>query len=70
MLGDSSAELLAATFEPAELDRMAMDFYMRLRPNVPRAQEGWGRAGRLGTNRIDALIEERCGRLSAVGSDS
>jgi hypothetical protein len=65
MPGDSSAESLAETFEPAKLDRMAMDVYMRLRPNVPKGRQGWGKAGLLDTNQIDALIEERSGR-SAV----
>jgi len=53
---------LAATFEPEELDRAAMDVYARLRPNVPAGQEGWGKAGVLDTRRIDELIEERARR--------
>lgn len=53
---------LAATFEPPELDREAMNVYMRLRPNVPGGRKGWGKAGLLDTARIDALIRERCGR--------
>jgi hypothetical protein len=52
---------LAATFEPAELNRVAMDVYMRLRPNVPKGLEGWGKAGLLDTERIDAWIRERSG---------
>lgn len=62
MSGDSSAESLAETFEPAELDRAAMDVYMRLRPNVPKGREGWGKAGLLDTNEIDTLIRERSGQ--------
>ena len=50
---------LAETFEPAELDREAMNVYMRLRPNVPRGREGWGKAGPLGVDAIDALIASR-----------
>jgi hypothetical protein len=52
---------LAATFEPAELDRAAMDVYMRLRPNVPMGREGWGKPGLLDPGKIDALIRERAG---------
>ena len=52
---------LAATYEPAELDRAAMDAYMRLRPNVPKGREGWGKVGLLDTDGIDALIRERSG---------
>jgi hypothetical protein len=54
---------LAETFEPAELDRAAMDVYVRLRPNVPKGRQGWGKAGLLDTNQIDALIRERSGQV-------
>ena len=50
---------LAETFDPDELDPVAMDIYMRLRPNIPKGREGWGRAGLLDTAKIDALIAER-----------
>jgi len=50
---------LAETFEPAELDRAAMDVYMRLRPNVPKGREGWGKAGLLDTDKVDALVRKR-----------
>ena len=61
---------LAATFEPAELDRAAMDVYMRLRPNVPKGRAGWGKAGLLDTDKIDALIRERSGVPESGASDS
>ena len=60
-LVESKLEELAGTFEPEELDRVAMDVYMRLRPNVPKGREGWGKAGLLETEKIDALIAERSG---------
>jgi len=56
---------LAETFEPAELDREAMNVYLRLRPNVPKGREGWGKAGLLDTDAIDALIVSR--RRSGAG---
>jgi len=52
---------LAETFEPEELDRVAMDIYMRLRPNVPKGREGWGKTGLLDTVKIDELVHEREG---------
>ena len=55
---------LAATFDPVELDREAMDVYMHLRPNVPKGREGWGKAGVLETEKIDALIRKRAGEPS------
>jgi hypothetical protein len=50
---------LAGTFEPGELDRAAMDVYVRLRPNVPKGREGWGKVALLDVGGIDALIGER-----------
>jgi len=50
---------LAETFTPEELNAEAMGVYMRLRPNVPKGIEGWGRAGLLDTSDIDAMIRER-----------
>jgi hypothetical protein len=35
---------LSETFPPEELNAAAMDAYMRLRPNVPKGREGWGKA--------------------------
>ena len=52
---------LAASFDPKPLDGAAMDVYMRLRPNVPKGREGWGKVGLLDTDKIDALIRERRG---------
>jgi len=51
--------VLAETYEPAELDRQEMGIYMRLRPNVPKGKEGWGKAGLLDTASIDWLLAER-----------
>jgi len=50
---------LAATYAPEALDREAMDVYMRLRPNVPKGREGWGKVGLLDTSLIDRMISER-----------
>ena len=61
-LVESKLAKLAETFEPEELDRAAMDVYMRLRPNVPKGRDGWGKAGLLETEKIDALIAQRGGR--------
>jgi len=36
---------LAETFTRDELDDAAMDVYMRLRPNVPKGRDGWGKNG-------------------------
>lgn len=60
---------LAATFDPTELDRAAMDVYMRLRPNVPKGREGWGKAGLLDTEKIDELARERSGQPAGPGVD-
>ena len=61
-LVESKLAKLAETFEPEELSREAMDVYMRLRPNVPKGRDGWGKAGLLETEKIDALIAQRKGR--------
>jgi len=50
---------LAETFDPEELNASAMNVYMRLRPNVPKGREGWGKAGLLETEAIEALIRAR-----------
>jgi len=50
---------LAETFAPEELNAAAMDVYMRLRPNVPKGRAGWGKAGVLEIDKIDALVRER-----------
>ncbi len=47
---------LAARVEPSDLDRQAMDLYMRMRPVVPSGEAGWGKAGTLDLEKIDALI--------------
>jgi hypothetical protein len=46
---------LAAVFPPDELGDRAMDLYMRMRPNVPAGEAGWGRQGRLDIDAIDRL---------------
>ena len=56
---ESKLAQLADTYEPRELDRVAMDIYMKLRPNVPKGREGWGKAGLLEITKIDAFLEER-----------
>jgi hypothetical protein len=61
LLVESKLVELAATFEPEELDREAMNVYMHLRPNVPKGREGWGKVGLLDTDRIDVLIRRRVG---------
>jgi hypothetical protein len=50
---------LAGTYEPERLNEEAMDIYMRLRPNVPKGREGWGKAGLLDPSKIDDLIRAR-----------
>jgi len=55
----------AAAYDPEELNRVAMDVYMRLRPSVPKGREGWGKAGLLDTDTIDAAIRAR--QPDAVG---
>ncbi len=47
---------LAARVEPSDLDRQAMDLYMQMRPVVQSGEAGWGRAGTLDLEKIDALI--------------
>ncbi len=56
---EEKLDRLAATYEPEELDRAAMDVYMRLRPKVPKGREGWGKAGLVDTDTIDAMVRER-----------
>jgi len=53
---------LAETFEGDELLRQGMDVYMRLRPNVPKGKEGWGKQGLLDTAAIARMIEDRASR--------
>jgi len=50
---------LAATFDPETVAAEAMDVYMRLRPQVPGGQAGWGKAGVLDLDRIAALTAAR-----------
>jgi len=61
---ESKLAELAATYEPEELDQVAMDVYVKLRPNVPVGREGWGKAGLFETDRVDALIRARVERRS------
>jgi hypothetical protein len=46
---------LAAELPPDELGDRAMDLYMRMRPDVPPGEAGWGRQGRLDVGAIDRL---------------
>jgi len=52
-------DALAGTYGEEELLQHGMDIYMRLRPNVPKGREGWGKQGLLDTDAIDRMIEER-----------
>jgi hypothetical protein len=57
-------EALAATFvEGDELLRQGMDVYVRLRPNVPKGKEGWGKQGLLDTAAIERMIEDRTSQV-------
>jgi len=47
---------LAEAVDPAELDRTAMNLYMRLRPQVPKGHEGWGKIGVLNMRTLEELI--------------
>ena len=58
-LVESKLTELAETFEPRELEGVAMDIYMRLRPKVPEGKAGWGREGVLDLDEIDDLIARR-----------
>lgn len=48
-------EELAAAFEPEELAEVAYSLYERFRPEIPRGQKGWGRAGALDLDLIRSL---------------
>ena len=50
---------LAETFTPEELNEAAMNVYMKLRPNVPKGREGWGKVGILDTEEIEQLTASR-----------
>jgi hypothetical protein len=50
---------LAEGFGADELAEEAMNVYARLRPDVPKGREGWGRQGLLDTDNIDRLTRQR-----------
>lgn len=57
---------LAETFKQDELLRQAMGIYMRLRPNVPKGREGWGKQGLLDTAAIERMTEDRTSQAPEV----
>jgi hypothetical protein len=46
---------LAAAYPPERLDQVAYALYERFRPAVEKGKRGWGAAGELDLDRIDAL---------------
>jgi len=58
---------LAEAYEQDELLQVAMDIYMRLRPNVPKGKEGWGKQGLLDTDSIKRMIEDRTAQAPKAG---
>ncbi len=57
-----SLEALAATYVADELEKAAMDLYVRFRPTGPAGAAGWGQRGRLDLDAIEQLAVERRGR--------
>lgn len=51
----SEMERLAASFDPADLDREGFRLYEAFRPEVPPDEQGWGAKGVLDTAKIRAL---------------
>jgi hypothetical protein len=49
---------LAAAYPPDEVEQRAMDLYMAFRPQAPKGEKGWGRAGPLDLETISRLTEE------------
>jgi len=49
---------LAEAYDTASLDAHAMRLYMRLRPETPKGEKGWGKAGRLDLAKVARLAEE------------
>ncbi len=46
---------LARAFPPAELARRAYELYESFRPTVPEGLRGWGAAGTLDLDKIEAM---------------
>lgn len=55
----AAMEELADAFAPDELCEIAYSLYERFRPEIPRGQQGWGKAGVLDLDRIRALAPRR-----------
>ncbi|UCF10228.1 MAG: hypothetical protein JSW65_00655 [Candidatus Bipolaricaulota bacterium] len=53
-----SLEKLAEAYSPEDLEARAMDLYMQLRPQTPKGEQGWGRAGLLDLGKIARLADE------------
>lgn len=51
----AAMEKLAAAFEPEELCEVAYSLYESFRPEIPRGQQGWGKAGALDLELIRSL---------------
>ena len=45
-------EALAASVEPAELQRRGFRLYERFRPDVPKGESGWGVKGELDLKKV------------------
>ncbi len=52
-------EALAATFTPQELRENAFALYEGFRPEVPRGERGWGKAGTLDLGKVLSLRKHR-----------
>lgn len=50
---------LAASIPPKELEHAAYGLYEKFRPQIPSSEAGWGKAGSLSTDTIDALASRR-----------
>lgn len=61
---------LVETYAQDELLQVAMDIYMRLRPNVPKGKEGWGKQGLLDTDSIERMIEDRTAQAPEIEESS
>lgn len=64
LLPDVEARLvaLASAVPASELGTRAMDLYVRVRPDVPKGEAGWGKAGLLDLEGISRLAAELGGQ--------
>jgi hypothetical protein len=54
--GASAAmKVLAESYEPDELNRVAFRLYEKFRPEIPKGKRGWGAKGELSTEKILGL---------------